>query len=301
MVSSSAIFVLAVALVLGSLYTPLDSNALFATQKPLQHAVTSNNILLVTAHPDDEALFFAPTILALQSMPSVALSVVCLSTGNAEGLGHVRKLELDRSLRVLGVDKMRILDHPELQDNQTASWDAAVIASVLKRYVADFKIDTILTFDSSGISSHPNHQSLPAGATALIQSLHPNPGQTSGAQLLRLFTLQTTSLPLKYTSLLAVPLTKLDVYAFRLMQRFERLILSIVATWYPNLLDLTIPRNPEANAQPTFVSGYEAYGTAIEAMRAHESQWVWFRYLYVAFSRYMWVNSYVEVRLPVEA
>jgi N-acetylglucosaminylphosphatidylinositol deacetylase len=32
-------------------------------------------------------------------------------------------------------------------------------------------------------------------------------------------------------------------------------------------------------------------------MRRHWSQLVWFRWLYVLFSRYMWVNDLVEVKV----
>ena len=45
-------------------------------------------VLLVTAHPDDEAMFFVPTILALQAR-GVVVHVLCLSTGDVT-LGAVR-------------------------------------------------------------------------------------------------------------------------------------------------------------------------------------------------------------------
>jgi N-acetylglucosaminylphosphatidylinositol deacetylase len=68
-------------------------------------------ILLVTAHPDDECLFFAPTILALNSSNLYSL---CLSTGDADGLGEIRVGELGHSLDVLGIDKTRrwVVDSP---------------------------------------------------------------------------------------------------------------------------------------------------------------------------------------------
>ena len=79
------------------------------------------NILLLTAHPDDECMFFAPTLTALlrpdssgsqsaenshfQNDPRVFS--LCLSIGNADGLGEARREELSRSLDVLGIDKSR--------------------------------------------------------------------------------------------------------------------------------------------------------------------------------------------------
>ena len=77
-------------------------------------------VLLLTAHPDDECMFFAPTLLALTSAQrtkdSRAYDVfsLCMSSGNADGLGDVRKGELGRSLDVLGVPAGQrwVLDEP---------------------------------------------------------------------------------------------------------------------------------------------------------------------------------------------
>ena len=61
-------------------------------------------ILLLIAHPDDEAMFFAPTVLRLTD-PSLGnhLKILCLSTGNADGLGETRKKELEKSALLLGL------------------------------------------------------------------------------------------------------------------------------------------------------------------------------------------------------
>ena len=76
----------------------------------------STNVLLLTAHPDDECMFFGPTVLALtenyhgiKQDPEHQHSVfsMCLSSGDADGLGAIRKKELNASLDVLGVDKDR--------------------------------------------------------------------------------------------------------------------------------------------------------------------------------------------------
>lgn len=94
----------------------------------IQDATKKANILLLTAHPDDECLFFAPTVLALMtqkysqmdthSQGSTAIAPelfsLCLSTGNADGLGEIRKTELENSLEVLGIEdgKRWVVDHP---------------------------------------------------------------------------------------------------------------------------------------------------------------------------------------------
>jgi N-acetylglucosaminylphosphatidylinositol deacetylase len=85
----------------------------------LLRPLSSNNVLqggqrvlLLTAHPDDECLFFAPTLLSLRA--EVELYSLCLSVGDAEGLGRTRRVELQSSLDVLGIeeDKRWVVDSP---------------------------------------------------------------------------------------------------------------------------------------------------------------------------------------------
>ncbi|KAF9010115.1 putative deacetylase LmbE-like domain-containing protein, partial [Cyathus striatus] len=246
----------------------------------------SSKILLLTAHPDDECMFFAPTILnltpptkqvilsdAVEPHPagltsSAELFSLCLSNGDADGLGVIRKAELSRSLDVLGIEPGNrwITDHPCLKDNFTSVWDPEIIANVVRPYVLENRITTILTFDYQGISSHPNHRSLPAGMKHLIRT-YPI---TSLSPVPRVFALITVPVWTKYSSVLAPLFAKFDIYI-------------------QHVVNHTI--------LPTFVSGTQEYLRALQAMREHRSQLVWFRWLYVFFSRYMWVNEWTEVKV----
>lgn len=66
--------------------------------------LTGKRICLLIAHPDDEAMFFSPTLLWL-TRPELGnqIFILCLSSGDADGLGHVRKEELRKSALLLGV------------------------------------------------------------------------------------------------------------------------------------------------------------------------------------------------------
>lgn len=101
-------YVLLISIVLALLF---NSNEIFNTT---ELATGSKNILLVTAHPDDEAMFFAPTVLSLTMKPSFKVFHLCLSSGNANGLGETRKVELGNSLDILGIHRENrwIVDHP---------------------------------------------------------------------------------------------------------------------------------------------------------------------------------------------
>lgn len=123
-----------------------------------------------------------------------------------------------------------------------------------------------------------------------------NLGETSSKHPLRLFTLVTVSLPYKYLSFTSVGLGKAEMYAFKGMQKLEFLIIDILSIWYPKILTPAIPLNRDAQAMPVFVSDFWGYEKALESMQAHKSQLVWFRYLNVAFSKYLWVNAYVELQ-----
>lgn len=289
--------ILLISLLVGCLYRPIVSENGFVTGR-------NDRILLLTAHPDDECMFFAPTLQALvkapveqptfhhqkifssaaYKSPTTQVYSLCLSTGDADGLGETRRLELARSLDILGVESSDrwLVDHPELQDNITSQWDPTIIAEVVRPYLLQHKFTVILTFDFQGISSHPNHQSLPSGAAHLVKSL----SQVNADTAPRLFTLVTVPLVSKYTGFLAPTLVKLDLL---LPHQFKWLLIPFLRTF-----DATAGIS-RIGAQPVFVSGIPEYATALRAMYAHQSQLVWFRWLYVLFSRYMWVNEWVEL------
>ncbi|KAJ3514534.1 hypothetical protein NLJ89_g2329 [Agrocybe chaxingu] len=246
MLPPAAVFVLVVSAIIGTLIHPLDSNGLFLTQKREEWPVQAKNILLVTAHPDDEVLFFAPTILSLSRKAangSATFYHLCLSYGNAEGLGETRKRELGYSLDILGVplQKRWAVNHPSSHSYQNS-----------QRNVVEIPCAVIHT---------------------------------------RLGALVT-----KYVSIVALILGKADVFAYRAMQRLENLIILVLSNWYPEILTSAIPRSPDADAMPVFISGYKEYLTSLLAMQAHSSQLVWYRWLYLLFSRYMWANAWVEVQ-----
>lgn len=76
----------------------------------------NKRICLLIAHPDDEAMFFSPTVLAL-TRPGTGnhVSILCLSSGDAEGLGETRKRELINSGLILGLKEekdVQVIDNP---------------------------------------------------------------------------------------------------------------------------------------------------------------------------------------------
>ncbi|TYI31161.1 hypothetical protein ES332_A05G434100v1 [Gossypium tomentosum] len=135
------------------------------------------NVLLVVAHPDDESMFFSPTINYLTSKGH-NLYLLCLSIGNADGMGSSRKDELYRACVVhkIQLQQVNVLDHPELQ---------------------------IITFDSYGVSGHCNHGDVHYGVRKFLHDS--SPGNIEAWELVSINIMR------KYSGLFDIWMSNLDV------------------------------------------------------------------------------------------
>ena len=66
------------------------------------------------AHPDDEAMFFVPSIENLRG--SNHLYLLCLSSGDFNGLGRIREKELEASGKNLGFKEVICINDDDLKD-----------------------------------------------------------------------------------------------------------------------------------------------------------------------------------------
>jgi N-acetylglucosaminylphosphatidylinositol deacetylase len=123
----------------------------------------------------------------------------------------------------------------------------------------------IVTFDESGVSGHPNHVSLLRGAKEYVSTVAPHA---------RLYTLTSVSILRKYISIL------------------------------DGVVTLAVRGGGGGGGGGgglVFVSSVRGYRRAQRAMTdAHVSQMRWFRWGWIALSRYMVVNDLV-LREQVEA
>lgn len=120
-------------------------------------------VLLVTAHPDDECMFFGPSIQDARARGADVL-LLCLSRGGKGGSAPVRERELALSARRLGIARTRVLEHPALQDGDQSGWDPELVAAVVRLAVAAWAPSDLLTFDAGGVSGHRDHAACAAGA-----------------------------------------------------------------------------------------------------------------------------------------
>lgn len=100
---------------------------------------TAKHLLLVTAHPDDETLFFSPSVLYGWQDATRYRSLLVISSGNYEGIGDRRRAELHASCTALGIPKDRctVLDHPALQDDPRKWWEEDLIKDLVAKRVRE--------------------------------------------------------------------------------------------------------------------------------------------------------------------
>merc|ERR1712224_336931 len=87
------------------------------------------------------------------------MTLICLSTGDAFGLGRVRAKELLRSCRTYEIyeEDVEVVDDERLRDGMDEVWDPSSVAEYVESHVCDQGTTHILGFDEKGISRHPNH------------------------------------------------------------------------------------------------------------------------------------------------
>lgn len=232
--------------------------------------------LLVVAHPDDESLFFSPTILRLteKAVESTG-NLLVLSTGNNYGIGATRQKELQEACARLGItgDRCVVLNRDDIQDNPKEWWPENIVYGIVEFYVRKWNVDAIVTFDHGGISGHINHRAVSAAVRKFAET-DPKAPPT--------YLVTTTMLLRKYTILADLPLTSLR-FTFRILVALSPF--SFVSA-----------QQAEAYAdRGLFVSNLFQYKRGVWAFYAHESQRVWDRYIYLVISRYMWFNDVVRV------
>lgn len=217
----------------------------YQSVKELQGA---KRVLIITSHPDDEVMFFGPTILGLVRRCEVYL--LCMSPGREAG--HTRKRELFESCRLLGIPDSNVIlmRHTKLKDDPTVRWREELVSDIILRQVASLSIDTCVTFDRHGVSGHRNHISLYYALACLAME-----------SKVGVFCLSTVNLLRKYSSVVDVPMS------FLLCTK-------------------------------VYVASVNDWLVLLSAMSCHESQYTWFRRLYMIFSRYTLINTLEPLTVP---
>lgn len=134
-------------------------------------------LLLIFAHPDDEAFSSAGTAAKLaRSGGEVAL--ICATRGEVgpnlapdlatrETLPQVRERELREAARILGIREVTFLGY---RDGSLAAADPAEAVGRLVRAVRRVRPQAVLTFGPDGVYGHPDHVAVSGLATAAFHA-----------------------------------------------------------------------------------------------------------------------------------
>ncbi|XP_066255707.1 N-acetylglucosaminyl-phosphatidylinositol de-N-acetylase [Euwallacea similis] len=233
-----------------TLYMCIAQLGLLGFTEDMRHA---KRILFITAHPDDEVMFFGPTIFHYTQKPNCIVFLMCMSSGKNYGMDKVRTNELYESCKILGIKEENVFVHnnSNLPDAMDVRWPLEVIAKHVLYTVEAFNITNIVTFDRYGVSGHQNHSSIYYAVAHLILD-------EELPKTCRVFVLESVNIIRKYGLILDIPISYI-------MSRFR------------------------------YMKGFSQRRTLYLAMQEHKSQLVWFRMLYVFFSRYMIINTLQQV------
>jgi len=216
----------------------------------------ARSVGLVIAHPDDESMFFVPTMEHLRAQ-GYKVSLMCLSTGNADGLGRTRAKELRAAARLFAIpaERVRIIDDEQhLADGMRTHWNIDKARAHVSSFVEEHHLDTLITFDAGGVSGHPNHGATFEAVRAFLQHHQ----KQRDAEHIDAYALQSTPLWRKYAGLA-------DALLSWKAEHQSAGSMHLVASFAP--------------------------WRSHQAMAAHHSQFVWYRRMFVLFSRYTFINT----------
>jgi N-acetylglucosaminylphosphatidylinositol deacetylase len=216
----------------------------------------NDSLLLVFAHPDDEALFFSPLLLTLRKM-NCNVTFLCLSNGNYYGKGKYRQDELIKSGEIYQINSIDItvIDDVLLQDGPDSVWSIDKAAEYILSEIHYKNPTIVVTFDRYGISGHSNHISC-YNAMKLVQAtlITNTPKMTDCPKFL---SLETTNIIRKYIGIFDI----------------------IPSLYSDNIIILNL------NIFVIFLS-----------LWCHYTQIQWYRILFIIFSRYSYINTLIPLQ-----
>lgn len=157
---------------------------------------SSKNVALVIAHPDDEVMFFAPTIHNVLKFISVdKFLILSITSGNYNGIGNTRRNELKLCCKELCIKEENVLflEENHFLDDPSHKWDIQQLKLELEANLKKNNVDMVITFGEYGVSGHSNHQD----THTVMKSL----------QNLKVFFLEDVNILRKYSSIFDVLFT----------------------------------------------------------------------------------------------
>ena len=185
---------------------------------------------------------------------------MCLSDGGEGGDGETRKKELLRVKEFFGLEGMCVVETDDLRDGMDREWPAKTVMAVLDAYTegAPATFDYVVTFDAGGVSGHANHIGTHRGARQWIEERKSSVVKASDAgKCPQVWVLETTNIARKFSG---------------------------AVDWFASYVECLMDSRRVFVPSPSPLE-------VLRAVRLHKSQFVWYRKLFVAFSRYTYMNT----------
>lgn len=255
------------------------------TPSIIDHKLINSHILLFTAHPDDESMFFTPTITELtKENYNNSIHLICLSNGGFDGLGDIRERELFKAGKLLDIDSVKVLDYV---DDINKYWETSDVVKTIdneiqivkNKYNLEDENIILLTFDQTGISSHPNHKSIYLAVKEYTKQM----------KVFRAYSLKSWNILVKYSGML---FTNYEI-TLKWLNECE---------YFKHILD-NMPFNTSKfnsdtidNSSLTIYSDLHSLFLNYSTMTwVHYSQIVWFRWIWIFSSKYMNSNELIAI------
>jgi N-acetylglucosaminylphosphatidylinositol deacetylase len=155
-----------------------------------------------------------------------------------------------------------------MQDGMDVDWPTTVVAEAVVQAALDMQPSALVSFDDYGVSGHVNHIATFKGCVLALSLLSPQQQQQQQHPInpIKLLCLESVVLCRKFSGPLDVPLSLSYAYAHHDDDDADAATQLCCTLWDPSV--------------------------PLTAMRQHRSQLVWFRYLFIALSRYSYVNTF---------
>lgn len=118
----------------------------------LSHMSKKNHNLIIVAHPDDETIYFSGLIQSSNEFP---WRVICITDGDADGMGDKRKKDFHNACRELGVNEYIRWDFPDIYEKRLPIEE---LVRDLKDSVELSEVNQVYTHGILGEYAHPHHQ-----------------------------------------------------------------------------------------------------------------------------------------------
>lgn len=133
-------------------------------------------MLLSFAHPDDESFACGGTVAkyvkagwkvhCIVATNGDAGQVGDVVLGDGESVGDVRRKELKRAASELGIEAVAFLDY---RDGALAGLPPGELEEKIHEKMTDFEPDVTITYDTTGVSNHPDHVKICYATTFAFQ------------------------------------------------------------------------------------------------------------------------------------